>query len=380
MNTNYTKIYAKLQKLDNRWAYTETKEYLVTLPDEIKRVPSVALQIGRIYLSQGMVRLADQAFAQADANQATAGEKLILALERCSLRFYVSGQIEDVLVEADNLWNSRPQSSVDAVDQLIAERLLSKIIINAGKMQEVTSGRMSETAERLPLITQSLLQSGCVDDAMFASILWFENFAAGPFGQPFLDQIVYLSQGLERQSFAGRALLKQAETLWNAQSNRNDINALINKAAEMFKVAENESGIVDVQTLLEKIAVSESRKHLDGLNRLLEKYQQIEYANGEMVLLLDLAQIALEKGLYDESANYREKIATLSDKTGLGLMRVICELRTIDNYIRSSRYREAIEFAEASLERKPARYFENSFIQLIESAKRLVNDSLGSKQ
>jgi hypothetical protein len=105
-----------------RGAYKEVANDAETLPPTIKNRPLIALERSRAFLRQGQPIDAESALATANLDQATPGERLILAMEAASLKIYRIA-IQEALATAKAAFATAESTSVNPVDRAEAERV-----------------------------------------------------------------------------------------------------------------------------------------------------------------------------------------------------------------------------------------------------------------
>ena len=91
---------AVIREKIRRGAYREVADYLESLPPAIKNSPLIVLERSRVFLRQGRPIDAESALASANLDQATPGERLILAIESASLQIYRRIAIREALETA----------------------------------------------------------------------------------------------------------------------------------------------------------------------------------------------------------------------------------------------------------------------------------------
>lgn len=363
----------RIRGLTNRGAYRDATNYAATLPSEVTSSPSIALEIARNFLKQGYPINAESALAAADVLQATPGERLILTLETAALRVYRHVEIREAVVAAAVAF-ANVNSSIDAADVAEAERVHTRILLIAATYYEITPEAAERARDQLPQISKMLEQAGRIDQSLAAGLTYAEKLA-----EP-LDRIDELLKFAMRASDAGRpniaaeARLLATTQMMIANQPRSVIEDTLDTALTLYEQGEHVHGHIDVQLARAKLEI----EHEFGGPNLLEDcrraYQEINFPRGELSVLMDISQLAHERGDTATAANYRNQTLALSDQIGMGLTRDNFQTAQADLLMRNGDYGGAIEICEAAISTNPPAMLKALFEQLLGSAYSFIND------
>lgn len=363
----------RIRALTNRGAYRAATSYAAALPFEITRSPSIALEIARNFLRQGYPVNAESSLAAADVRQATPGEQLILTLETEALRVYRHVQIREAVVAAATAL-ANVNSSIDATDLAEAERVHTRILLIAATYYEITPEAAARARDQLPQISKTLEQAGRIDQSLAAGLTYAEKLT-----EP-LERIDELLKFAVRASSAGRPniaaearLLAATQMIIEGQP-RSAIEDTLNMAATLYEEGEHEHGHIDVQLARAKLQIEREFAGTNLLEDCLRAYQEIDFPRGELSALMDLSQLAHERGDTATAATYRNQTLALSEQIGMGLTRDSFQTAQADLLMRNGDYGGAIEICEAAISTNPPAMLKALFEQLLGTAYSFIND------
>jgi tetratricopeptide (TPR) repeat protein len=124
-----------------------------------------------------------------------------------------------------------------------------------------------------------------------------------------------------------------------------------------------------------RLAIERERAGLEQLAACAEAYRRLDFPRGLANVLIDLSQLAHQRGDVAAAIRYRQETLELADDSGLGLVRDNFGLALADLLMRNSDYGAAIELCQAAIATAPSRFFIASYEQLLASAYTFVKDA-----
>jgi hypothetical protein len=121
-----------LQSQIRQGAYGHAATYADALPQTLRAIPIIALELARARMGQGRMTDAGRALAEADLLTGSARERLIIALEAASLRINRDVAIRPSLNDVDAVFATVNLAALDRADQAEAERIRSRILLIRG--------------------------------------------------------------------------------------------------------------------------------------------------------------------------------------------------------------------------------------------------------
>jgi CHAT domain-containing protein len=364
----------KLRAYGRRGAYHEAAVYAASLPENLRRLPSVALEIGRLRLRQGRVDEAQAALAYADRQRADTAVRLLLSLEEAALRIFRAADINGAVAEAERIWAEAALAQLAEADRAEAERVYARVLMIAGEYRAIPLAVAHQARDRLPVMAEKLIRAGREDESLAARLTWAERLDAGAAQQEALRDLAARALESGRAGLAGEARLSLAERMLATGASTEAIESELVAAESLLAQAGHVHGPIDARRVRAQLAVERAAAHWRPLADCLDEYRAIDYPRGEISLLMDLTQITHERGETEAAADFRQRSLRLAEETGMGLIRHNVRLAQMDALMRSNRYREAIELGQAALAAQPAPSLVASYEQLLSTAYSFVAD------
>ncbi|HEX6100186.1 MAG TPA: CHAT domain-containing protein [Thermoanaerobaculia bacterium] len=365
---------AEIRSLGSKGAYAEAAQYAATLAPEIRSRPAVALQIARNFLRQGHPIHAEQALAAAVLDDATTGERLILAMEAASLRVYRTVAIRDALDRASAALAAAETASIDAADRAEAERVHIRILLTAATYREVPGDVAAAAQARLLHVAQELDRAGRIDEALAARFTHAERQDDVQGRIAALERFAVTAIDAGRPALAAEAHTLRADMLLGSGGASGEIRALLASAEELYARAGHRHGPIDVARVRARLAVDRELAGLDGLEACVDAYRRVGLHRGVMVTLMDLSPLAHVRGNTAAAAIYRREAMELAEAVGMELSRDTFRMGQIDLLMRSQRYGEAKELAEAALASDLPRWMHAGYELLLGSIYSFLDD------
>jgi len=323
-----------LQVNDRRGAYADAAAFGDGLAEELRQRPAIALLRARIRMRQGHMNHASAALLETDIAAASAGQRLLLQLERASLRIYRELAIRAALEEAKAAFDSAANIEIDAGDRADAERVHVRVLLIAAVYHEISNEEAHLARDRLPAIAARLEQAGRTDEALAARFTHAERLEAPDARLSSLTTFSELALAAAQPGRAAEALIAQAERLLASGSPASEIEVCLARAAELFEASDHIFGPVDVQRLRARLAVEREFAALESLDACLEAYLRIDFPKGAMSVLLDLSTLSHQRGRLKAAAAYRRRSLEMAETCGMGMMRDSARSAQVDLVMR----------------------------------------------
>jgi CHAT domain-containing protein len=361
-----------IRALIRRGTYREAAAYARDLPAEIQSIPLVALERARGFLKQGHPINAEDALAAANLLRATPGERLILALESAALQIYRRVAIKEAMAAASD--SLATNESVDPLDQAEAERVHARILLIAATYYEVSPEEGKKARDRLLTISAVLEHAGRTDEALAARFTYAEKLD-DPLSR--INALLKLADhaiGVARPNLAAEAKLIAGVQMMIAGEPSTRIIETLDAAAVLYQQGNHAHGQIDVQLAKAKMAIEREFADPKSLDACLRAYSEIDFPRGELGALMDLSQLAHERGDTTAAADYRRQTLALAQQVGMGLARDSFQTAQIALMMGSADYGGAIELSQAAIASEAPAMLKAGYEQLLGSAYSSIDD------
>ncbi len=355
-------------------AYREAANYADTFPPEVKNRPLVALERSRAFLRQGHPINAEVALAAANLDLATPGEQLILAIEAAALRVYRYVAISEAIEAAEAAFTEVENTSIDPADRAEAERIHVRIILIAATYYEISPEEGNRGRDRLPTLAQQLERAGRIDEALAARFTYAERLETLTARSEALAKLADEVVKMNRPNLAGEAYSVRAEQLLAVGAPSDEIRAALDTAAALYAETNHVHGSIDVQRIRASLAIERELASPDALEACLEAYQRVDFHRGTLNVLMDLSQLAHDRGDTVTAYAYRRQTIALSENVGMGLARDGFLTAQVDLSMRIHDFGTAIELCQAAIATDPPAMSKAGYEQLMASAYSFIND------
>jgi len=363
-----------IRKLEQRGAYREAAALADALPSEIIRCPIIALERARVRMRQGRMNKAREALLAADISDATPGEKLILALETASLHIYRDAAIHAALEAAAAAFVAADGAQVYPAERAEAERIYTRILLIAETYRETDAETTREAHARLPQLADTLEKAGHIDEALAARLTWAERFDAPAARMDALNDFAGHALAAKRFDLAGEARVNRAALMLANGASREAINAELDEAAAAYEKADHVHGPTDVRCIRAKLSIERDLAAPEELEACLEAYRRMDFPRSEISLLMDISQLAHERGNVAAAASYRRQSLGIAEDAGMGLVRDSNQIALIDLLMRNNEFGTAIELCLAALSKNLPVFMVASYKQLLSAAYSFVDE------
>jgi CHAT domain-containing protein len=372
--------FVALQADDRRGAYAEAAARGDGLPSELRRRPAIALLRTRIRMRQGRMNDASAALEEADHAAASAGERLLLALERASLRIYREVAIRAALDEAEAAFKLAEGVEIEGADRADAERVHVRVLITAAIYREISNEEALLAHNRLPDLASQLDRSGRIDEALAAHFTYADRIEDSDAKLAALTAFAELALTAGQPGRAAEAYVSRAEHLLASGAPALEIEACLARAEELFSAANHVFGPIDGQRVRARLAVEREFATLDGFDACLDAYLRIDFPKGAMSVLLDLSTLSHQRGRLNEAATYRRRCLEMAETCGMGLMRDSARSAQVDFLMRAADHAGAMAVCEAALADHLPDFARASYEQHLATANSFVGNMRAARE
>jgi CHAT domain-containing protein len=369
-----SEVLAVIREKVRRGAYGEIASYLDSLPLAIKTAPLIVLERSRAFLRQGRPIDAESALATANLDRATPGERLILIMETASLQIYRRIAIQEALETAKIAFTAAESTPINPVDRAEAERVHIRILLMAAVYYEISPDERRTARDRLLAIAKILEQAGHLDESLAARFSYAEYLNDLNQRVEALAKLADYFVTVDRPALAGEAQRVRAEQMLASGAASDAILAVLDVAALLYTQVAHVHGLIDVQLVRAKLAVERELASPEALEACLTLYQQIDFPKGILNVLMDLSQLAHDRGDTGTAAIYRQQMIDLAETVGMGLAKDSFQTSQIDLLMRNNDYGEAIERCQAAVNSDIPVFSKAGYEQLLATAYSFINN------
>jgi CHAT domain-containing protein/tetratricopeptide (TPR) repeat protein len=369
---------ADMRAASLRGAHGEAALIAEALAPEWRATPPIALETARARMRQGRMAQAAAALSSVDAASATPAERLVVALELASLQVYRHAAIQRALDDSEAAFAAAAGHDIDAPDRAEAEQIDARIVLMAATYYVVDAGARRRAADRLSNIADVLDRAGRLDRALAARFTFAEQLDGSEARLDALAAFAARASGAGRHGIAAEALVARAAILVKSGASDEAVRSQLKEALTSFTLIGHVHGPIDVRRARAMLDGERGIRLSETLESCLRGYRCAEYPRGELTLLMDLSQLAHERGDTSAAQDYRRRCLTLAEDLGMGLVRDNFELAHADLLMRNGQYGAAIELAQAAIAADPPAFMVASYEQLMSSSYGLLGDDRAS--
>ncbi|MBI1925127.1 CHAT domain-containing protein [Candidatus Poribacteria bacterium] len=373
-NISESEVLTVIRAQVRQGAYREATNYADTLPSEVKNRPLVALERLRTFLRQGHPINAEAALTAANLALATPGERLILAIEAAALRIYRDVAIREAIKAAEAAFAEVENAPMDAAARAEAERIYVRIILIAATYYEIGPEEGNKGRDRLPALAQQLERAGRIDEALAARFTYAERLETLSARLEALAKLADEAVKADHPNLGGEAHVVRADQLLTAGAPNDEIRAALDTAAALYAEINHLHGPIDVRRIRANLAIERELASPDALEACLEAYRRLDFHRGTLNVLMDLSQLAHDRGDTVTAAAYRQQTISLSKNVGMGLVRDSFQTAQIDLLMRHHDYGAAIELCQTAIATEPPAMSKAGYEQLLATAYSFIND------
>jgi tetratricopeptide (TPR) repeat protein len=341
------------------------------LGPSLREGASVALQVSRAHLRQGFPRRALAALDGAALDRATAGEALLMQVERSFVGVMADGRLGRAIEAAQQ---AIAASNVREGPYLAEARAIeARVLLVAVTYYEAPAQRAAEAIEALKRAGATLEETHRIDEALAAYQTAADRAPPAERARE-LNSLCSQALRLGRPSMAGEARLAQAYA-WNASGASDaSVHESLEEAKRHFAEARHVLGPIDVRAAKARFRPVGDQVAYGELEACLHEYRRAGYAKGAISILLDISQRAHARGLVSAAVSTRNELLALLGETGLALTADTIQLAVVDLLMRATQYRAAIEACRDGISGSRPAFIVASYRQLLASVYGNVGD------
>jgi CHAT domain-containing protein len=245
----------------------------------------------------------------------------------------------------------------------------------AGVYYEVDAEIARQARDSLPALAQTLEDAGRIDAALAAELTYAERIDDLAERAAALAALAQRAEQLGRPGLAGEAQISRADLLLSTGAASDAVVTCLDAATTLFLAVDHTHGHIDVQRVKARLAIEREFASTQLLEACLSAYNHADYPRGALSVLMDLSQLAHQRGDTATAATYRRQSLTLAEEVGMGLVRDNFELAQADLLMRNGDYGAAIELCQAALATERSPFMAAGFEQLLASIYSFVNDT-----
>ncbi|MEL6940488.1 MAG: CHAT domain-containing protein [Cyanobacteria bacterium J06598_1] len=374
LKSTLNSVLNKLRKHQRSGDYVAAATCGDALPDELKAHPKIAIEQARCSMRQGYIEKAEGLLNAVDTTLASAGEQLILSLEKASLQVLRRIAVIQGLKDAEQAFKTFA-AGASPIEQAEAQRVYTRVVLNAAIYKEITVEETRVQSAKLLNVADVLEAAGHLDEGLSARFTYAENHFSGEAQLTALGELAVLAEQAGFAHVAGDVYVRRAERQLIAGGTSADIEADLHRATVAYGQVNHIVGPVDVRRVRSHLAIQRALAGPAEWIECLALYQQLDYPKGALSLLLDLSQLAHDSGDTVLALDYRQQCRTLAKKVGMGMAEDSCQLAWIDLLMRNSQYGAAIESCEAAIASDLPRFSRGNYEQLLSTAYSFVKNS-----
>lgn len=364
-------VVTALRRASRRGAYAAAGAWADGLPAELRARPAVAVERARLRVRQGRMRLARAALAEARPEGEGGTAEVLVALEGAHLHIFESADFARALAEADAaLARAGALGEADAAE---ARRVHALIGAMAGTHHALPPGPAADARARLADAAGVLERTGRLDGA-FAARGTLATVAAGEARVRLLAELAERSERAGLPNVAAEARVYRAAHRLRLGDAEAEIHADLDAAEALYDAAGHVYGALLVRQGRARVHVERRGGGTAELDACLRAYLDADLPRPALALLMDLSQLAHERGDPARAAALRLQGLEIAGDAGMGLGRHQLVLSEAGERTRAGDYAGAIEVCERELARALPPIYAATLEQQVVIAYSLVGD------
>jgi CHAT domain-containing protein len=339
-------ILAVLRREARRGAYAAAGAWADGLPADLRGRPGVAVERARLRMRQGRMLLARAALAEARTDGEGGVADVLVALEGASLHIFQDADFARALAESDTaLTRAGALCEVDAAE---VRRIHARNWLMAATHHALPPDSARAAREQLAAAAQVLERAGRADDA-FGAWLTLAGVAAGEERVRLLDALADRAARGGAPHLAAEARVHRAGYRLRLGDPDDAIHAELDAAEALFAATDHVYGAIDVRRARAQLAVERHGAGTEALEECLRAYLEADLPRPVFAVLMDLSQLAHERGdpLFAEAL--RLLGLEIAKEAGMGLAQHQLVLSEAGERERAGDYEGAIEVCEREL-------------------------------
>ena len=305
--------------------------------------------------------------------EGTAGEILLLQLEKASLLSFTQLSFKQAIAQAEEAIASL-EAQISPAEKAEARRIHIRILLTAAIYWEVPQLTAETIISELPTLAEVLETGGLVDEALAAKFTFAERQKADDQKLASLQMLAEHADSIGYQHVSAEAHARRAEILLKTGASNSEIYSELERAELLYNSANHVIGIIDVECLRAELQVDREFASPQLWQICLERYKAQDYPKGEISVLLDLSQQFHIRGDVAAAISARQEILNIAEASGMKIAEDSCQLALIDLLMRNNSCSTAIELCEAALEQDIPGFNRACYWQLMSTAYAFVQN------
>ena len=363
-----------LDQLQVQALYGSIAEVIDKLPPPHTYAPALVLRKLRALSLQGKIKEAYTVIEEAPLSEYSPEYQTLFELERISLLIFKDCAIREALDKGGKIVPHIPGSFKDKGLLIQAEQIWNRIRLTAGIYYEISKQAAEEALEELPTLAKKYSQEGMQAESAATRFTYLLQQSDSKRKLTEIEFFLQSPHAKTRPDLAAEAYQIRGELYWQAGSPWERIASELTQAENLYTQIDHNHGLIDLQRLKAKIALSRNPLDTKQLEALQETYQRVNYPKGTINILLDLSQMSHESGNVEKAIAYRSSSMALAEELGMGLLKDNYALAQVDLLIRNANYALAIDTCKQGLSERSTRFMEAGFKQLMATAYSFVDD------
>ncbi len=364
----------KISSYSSLGLFNDFKDYIENLAPTIRKHPKAALAITRCFLRQGDIMASEQALAATDVNQCSPGDLLLQELESASLGIFKDLKINEALRRAETALTNATKAEVAPEYLVEARRIQTRIFFIGTTYFEIPQYISHQTYLDLPEIAMELEQLGKFDEALST---WLTYASRSELATLTKIQVSFSdkAQAWYRLDALAEFLLIKAAKMIDAHIDRREIAQVLDKANAIYLDISHGYGTLEAERIRTRLNLDYEGTPPEEWKSCLDGFQNAGYYRGVINTLMDLSQYALQTGALSSSKKYRDRLLSLSEEVGMGMVQDNFRFGRVDLLMRQFRHGDAIELCEAALSEELPRFTHAMYEQMLASAHSFLNNA-----
>jgi hypothetical protein len=363
-----------LRRASRRGAYAAAGAWVEGLSAGLRARPAVAVERARLRMRQGRMRLARAALAEARTDGEGGVASVLVALEGAHLHVFEHADFARALADADAaLARAGSLNALSEADAAEVRRVHALVGVMAATHHAISPDAARDARERLAAAATVLERAGRADEA-FAAWLTLAGVAAGKERVRLLDALAERAARGGAPHLAAEARVHRAGHRLRLGGPEEEIHAELDAAEGLYAAADHVYGAIDVRRARAQLAVERHGAGSEALEACLRAYLEADLPRPALSLLMDLSQLAHERGDPLRAEALRLQGLEIAADAGMGLARHQLVLSEAGERTRAGDYAGAIEVCERELARPLPPIYAATLEQQLVTAYSLVGD------
>ena len=251
-NTDIEQTLKNIKAYQRQGDYQAAADYGDQLPSKLKAIPKIALERSRIKMRQGHMKQTEEILD--GIASASPGEQLIVCMEKASLKIVMQLAITQALKDAAAALETFTKAA-SPVELAEAQRVYSRVLLNAAIYKEITTEEAQAQAVKLPQIAEILESAGYLEESLSARYTYADTLPNETQRQEALIEVATKAEQANCPQVVGEVYTRRAERLLAMGGSTNSINTELEKASTAYEQAQHIIGPIDIRRVRAHLAI-----------------------------------------------------------------------------------------------------------------------------